>query len=133
MKSVLFITILAISMAIASISFADPAYVPVTPYMEGNEVVIPPLPAGCTLKNVQTYNDTIGKKKKDLGAVHRFVLKPEESFNFTWEGENKFQELPAKEIRKGIWWQLVTPMSKTGEGLQVACFPGGVTCKYLRN
>lgn len=132
-KSVLIVMIIMLSLVgMINIVQAEPAYVPVVPYIEGDNAVIPPLPAGAKLLNVQVYNDTTGMHRKNIGPVNSFSLKPGYSFNFTWEGKNQYQELDPGDVRDGRWWQLVTPMSKTGNGLAVACFPGGRDCKYLR-
>ena len=129
MKNLLMVLMVALvaALAFAGPAQADPAYVPVTPYMNGNTCVIPALPAGAKLLNVQLYNDRTGMKPKNLGAVSQFALRPGEGFNFTWEGREP------NDGKTGIWWQFIGPRSVAGAGLSVVCFSGPhPDCKYER-
>lgn len=132
MKNLILIVLVVLlsAFAFAGSAQAEAFYVPVTPERDGNEVVLSAFPPGTKLLNVQVYNDTTGMRPKNLGPVSRFPLKPDEGFNFTWEGKNAYQELPPAEVRDGKQWQLVTPRSKVGKGLKTVCFTGGKDCKY---
>lgn len=124
MKNMLMVVMFALLsvLAFAGSAQAETAYAAVTPRMDGNECVIPSLPNGAKLLNVQLYNDSTGARPKNLGPVNRFPLKPGEGFNFTWEGG-----------REGVVWQLITPRSVAGHGLRTVCFEGSrPDCKYER-
>lgn len=127
----LFLIVLAVLMSafvFAGLAQAEAAYVPVTPKMvSADTCVIPLLPAGAKLLNVQLYNDFTGMRPKNLGPVSQFPLKPGEGFNFTWEGKEP------NDGHQGIYWQLVNSRTVPGAGLRVVCFEGAKPdCKYER-
>jgi hypothetical protein len=119
MKKLLTIVLMVGIMTWCGTVLAAPKYVPVTPYMEGDLVVIPALPAGVELLNVTIWDDTKGIPGRALGAKQKFALAAGEGFNFLYKD------------KEGTFWQMVTPGTKPGKGLAIDC-TNSEGCKYLR-
>src|SRR3989338_7149574 len=119
MKKVILIMVIMSLVVFAGIAQATPKYVDVTPVRDGDTVIIPALPDGAKLLNVQIFDDLRGIPPRNLGAVNTFTIKEGEGFNFTYEDST------------GRYWQMITPCTPSKNGLKPDCTsPKG--CKYVR-
>lgn len=74
----------------------------VLPYRDGGDAVIPELPAGATLVDVEMYDDVRGVKPYFIGPKHRFPRPPGSGFNFKWrdrEGNVHYQMITMAQRR----------------------------------
>ncbi|TSD00953.1 MAG: hypothetical protein Athens071425_515 [Parcubacteria group bacterium Athens0714_25] len=111
-KTIGFFVAVAVFFCLIGIAQAAPKWVNAVPSCVGDEVTIPPMPAGTELLNVVVYHrDGKGTRNTDLGPVHSFKLdpaNPDEGFLYTWKD------------KEGTWYFLVDPYSKF-EGLRPEC------------
>jgi hypothetical protein len=119
MKKMLMVVLMVGIMVWCGTVMAAPKYVDVQPYMEGDQVIIPPLPKGAQIVNVTVWDDTKGIPGRAAGEKHRFLLQKGEGFNFMYKDA------------EGTWWQMITSGTRPGRGLCIDC-TNQEGCKYLR-